>query len=220
MRPPRFLRPLALALVASAAIAAPASAQVAWTDWTSTGTQTVGGSFMLNAQQVNVTFRGDYSFAQLGCGGNYWAPNVYTGVGVPNAPPDCDIIGLSEGGLKTITFSQAVVNPLIALVSWNGQPAVTFSGPLQVVANGCGYWGCGSINVSGNDLFTSGEAHGTIRLLGTYTSFSFTDGSEGWHGITVGAESLNSTVPEPGTYLLTSAGLVALFGVARRRRTN
>ena len=215
----RSLRSFVVALAASVVLAAPASAQVSWTDWTSVGTNSVSGSMMFNATPVNVTFTGAYSFAQLGCGTDFWLPaSTYTGAGVPNAPTNCELIGLNSGGLKTITFSQAVVNPLIGLVSWNGQPTVSFNGPLQIVANGCGYWGCGTMSVNGNDLSTSGEVHGTIRLVGSYTSVSFTDGSENWHGITVGAENLN-VVPEPSTYLLMAAGLAGVFAIARRRRS-
>jgi hypothetical protein len=212
----RLVGALTITLVAAGA----AQAQVSWTDWTAAGAGTVTGTLMFNATPIGVTYTGPYSFAQLGCGINYYVPNVYTGVGVPNAPTNCEIIGLSQGGAKTITFSQAVVNPLIALVSWNLQPNVPFNGPLQLVASGCGYWGCGTITTSGNNLVARGEAHGTLRLVGTYTSVTFTDGSENWHGITVGAETLGtSTIPEPSTYALMATGLLGLFAAARRRRT-
>lgn len=192
--------------------------QVAWTDWTSTGANTVFGSFVLGATTVTVTYSGSYSFAQTGCGTDYWTPNVYTGPGVPNAPPACDIVALDAGGQKTITFSQAVVDPLFSLVSWNGQGPIGFNGPLQVVSSGCGFWGCGTVGASGNTLLTSGEAHGTIRLLGTYTQITFTDGSENWHGFTVGATDLPTVVPEPSSFVLLASGLVGVFGIVRRRR--
>ena len=197
----------ALALIAASS----AQAQVTWTDWTSAGTGVTG-----NMGGVGVTYTGSYSFAQLACGTDYYVPNVFTGPGVPNAPNNCEIIALNSGGLKTITFSQAVVNPYLALVSWNGQPPTPFNGPLQVIAQGCGFWGCGTMNASGNTLFTSGEVHGTVQLIGTYNSISFTDGGENWHGITVGANV--TATPEPSTYALMATGLVGIFGIARRRR--
>lgn len=106
------------------------------------------------------------------------------------------------------------------MVSWNGEQNVPFSGPITVVAEGCGFWGCGTLDVDANGpLDTTGEAHGTIRLNGTYTSFTFTDASEGWHGITVGAQGLAaSAVPEPSTYALMATGLLGVLGAARMRR--
>ena len=127
-------------------------------------------------------------------------------------------VALDVGGAKTITFSQAVVDPLIALVSWNNQAPILFNGPIQVVSSGCGYWGCGTISASGNTLVTGGEAHGTIRLVGTYTQITFADGSENWHGITVGATDVATVTPEPSTFVLLASGLVGVFGVVRRRR--
>jgi hypothetical protein len=220
------LRRLAGALALTAVAAATASAQVAWTDWTSAGTNTASGTLSFGGQMVGVTYTGPYTFVQTGAGNetNYWLPNVYTGAGVPNAPTTTDIVALSTGGTKTITFSTPVVNPLLALVSWNGQANVTFGGPIQLVATGgsgnCGFWGCGSFVVNGNALTANGEAHGTIRLVGTYSSITFVDVTENWHGFTVGAEAVATTnvIPEPSTYALMATGLVGTLVAARRRR--
>jgi hypothetical protein len=198
-----------------------AHAQVAWTDWTSSGPNTALGTLVSGSSTVGVSFTGPYTFVQTTCGTNYWTnPTTYSVTGPADAPPPCDIIALDAGGLKTITFSQAVTNPLLAIASWNGQPTTFFNaGPLQIVAQGPGYWGTGTISVSGNTMSTSGEAHGTIRILGTYNSISFTDGPENWHGITVGVESVATVTPEPSTYVLMASGLIGVFGFARRRRS-
>jgi hypothetical protein len=219
MKAIRTLKQLTAALALSVVAASAAHAQVTWTDWSQTGTNAVYGTMISGPTTVGVTFNGSYSLAQTACGTNYWTnPTTYSATGPADAPPACDIIELDAGGLKTITFSQAVVNPLIAMASWNGQPPIVFSAPLQIVSQGCGYWGCGTMNVSGNTLYASGEAHGTIRLVGTYNSVSFTDGSENWHGITVGVESVTAA-PEPATFALMGTGLLGVFGIARRRRS-
>ena len=215
LRPARLLAGAASLLIAGAS---PAAAQMGWTDWTSVFADSVSGIMIVDGSPINVLFRGALDFAQTSCGTNYWTnPSIYTGAGVSTPPPDCEMIALNTGGFKSISFSQAVVNPVIALTSWNGQPPITFNGPVQVVNQGCGYWGCGSLSASGNTLTASGEAHGTIRLVGTYNQITFTDGNEAWHGFTVGAESATIT-PEPASLVLLATGMVGLLGVARRRK--
>jgi hypothetical protein len=223
--------------VAGAALllAAPAHAQVNWTDWTSSGTNTAAGTLTLGATPVGVAYAGPYQFVQTSCAGgntNYWVPNVYTSATVPNPPTACDIIALTNGGAKTITFSQAVTNPFFAFLSWNGQAGtpVPFTGlngatpvtpTLSLLSQGTSFWGPGTASVSGNGLIVNGEVGGTVQLLGTFTQISFTDNSENWHGFTVGAVSVAATTaPEPATLVLVGTGLLAVVGATRRRRTS
>ena len=199
---------MSLATMAGASQAAP----VQWVDWTSapSGAQTLG-----TVIGVDVTASSDvgHAFSQTGPGTNFWSPQLpYVSPEVDNAPPAADIIGLSAGGTETITFSRPVVDPLIALVSWNGN-TVQFSGPIEILSYGAGYWGDGVPQPQGGTGFVGiGEVHGTIRLKGTYTSFSFTHTSENWHGFTVGI------VPEPAAWWLTLAALPVVAAWGRRRR--
>lgn len=196
------------------------AATVYWTDWTSVLTSSSGvlGTLDIGSSLVDVSFSGPYSFAQTSLGTNYWSPDApYLSDTVDNAPPASDIIGLSTGGTATITFSEAVKDPLIALVSFNGN-TVDFGVPIEILSYGNGYWGNGTpiLNLDGDGFFGSGEVHGVIRVPGSFTSLSFTHTTEGWHGITVGVAGLDSpsAVPEPATMLLLGIGLagVAVFG--------
>ena len=86
-----------------------------------------------------------------------------------------------------------------------------------------GYWGDGTpiLNSSGTGFYAEKfeEVHGVIRLRGAYSSITFTDTSEYWHGFTVGVSSLQSSpVPEPGTIFIWSAGLVGLVATRIRIR--
>ena len=209
----RFYLGALLSFVASATLAAP----VYWTDWISqtAATSSVQGTLTTPTSTINVGFSGAYSFAQTSGGTNYWNPSApYTSATVDNAPPAADIIALNTSGTATVTFSQAVTDPFIALVSWNGNTA-NFGVPINILSFGAGFWGNGTpiLNPQGDGFLGSGEVHGVIRLPGTYTSISFTHTSENWHGFTVGVAGLadnGGTVPEPGTLTLLAFGLLGL----------
>lgn len=188
--------------------------QVSWVNWTANATN-VTGTVTVDNTSVGVTFAGQRSVVQLTCGTNFYtAPggtNPYTSTVVTN-PPDwtndnaekCDIIEMSTSGVRTLTFDKPVTNPILAVVSMNGN-TYRFDRDFTILSFAQGYWGNGtltrSVEANGNGTNTyvlggTGEPHGTLQFIGTFSSFSWTvSNSENWNGVTVALEHLASAVP-------------------------
>lgn len=214
-------------IAASLAVAASAASAVTvqWADLTAQpdATTVVG-----NIGSVGVTYSGAINFTQTNGGTDYWItngvgvvgnvpftlPTSYT-QGIVNRPVGTDLISLNAGGTKTITFDSPVNDVYLAFTSWN-TVNVSFDAPFTVVSNGVGFWGGGSFgNLTSNSFTGVGETHGVIKFSGRFTSLSFTDTDENWHGFTVGIGS--AVVPEPQSWALLIAGF-GLVGAAMRRR--
>lgn len=200
---------------------------VDWTDWTAATTGASGTATghidVFGGPTIGVTYTGDVAFAQLGSGTNYWIePNPsdkpYTdNPVVGNAPPPYELIALNREGItNTITLSQAVFEPIMAIVS-QGQPGLPvsydFNRGFQVLSEGQGYWGNGTYELLPGDILRGRELHAAIQFDGWVSSITWTsDPAENWHGFTIGV------VPEPSSLGLAAFGLAGLLGRRRRRR--
>ena len=176
------------------------AAYINWTNWTSANTGPAGsvtGTISLNnGTIIEVRYSGDVTFAQLGSGTNYWiekTPPPYTGnTIVDNSPTASEVIALSRSSItNTLTFTPAVTDPIIAIVSL-GRPTIevsySFNTSFTLLSEGEGYWGkdADGVQIEGNTL-KGEEFHGVIQFIGTISSISWVSSPvEYWHGFTVG----------------------------------
>jgi len=203
---------LALASFSSAASAA----VVTWNTWNSTSTGTAGS--------IGVTYAGPAQ-ALYTTYPSYTPTTTFAdGTIVSNAPlPSNNILQITGGSnaVQTLTFSQAVVNPVFAIWSLgqNGGPASFVFGQTPTFVSGgpsTEYNGV-PISVVGNTV-SGQEANGTIQFQGTFTSLTWTNPSyEYWYGFNVGFESV-APVPEPSTWLMMILGFAGIGYLVHRRR--
>lgn len=214
---------MAVAALVAAAPAAHAGA-IIWNAWDSSTVvqDPTNGSVTGTMGTVTVTYNGEVGPFQS----NYpsWTPNsTYVGGTVGNAPVASDGIFHIVGGgtnVDTITFSQAVINPVIAIWSLGQggeQASFVFKSPFTIEAGGPSAEYGGSTITSSGDTAFGNEGNGTIQFNGTFTSLSFTTPqSENWYGFAVGVAGV---VPEPATWAMMIGGLFGVGAVLRRRKT-
>lgn len=217
-------------LITSFPIYAPADT-IYWADWTSRIIgQTTGsaqGTISVPSNPVGVTYTGEVT-SETRTDNSYpsWGPAAsFTGGDVGNAPPPGDIVTQYGGpgtGVNTITFSQAIHNPVMAIWSLGNPGTVTqyvFPSNELVNIQGGGpnneYGGSSIYLVTGANAITGNEGNGVIEFIGDYNSISFTNPiNEGYYGFTLGIVGI--AVPEPATPTLFATAVVALCTLRRR----
>ncbi|QGZ40763.1 putative secreted protein with PEP-CTERM sorting signal [Pseudoduganella flava] len=214
---------MGIALLASSAILAPLhayAAQVDWVQWNSTGS---AGSFSQGGVSIGVTANAQLKGVDYT---DYYSafPGTYLSAAVSNGPGTDGVLQFTGGSsaVHHISFSQAVVNPYIAIISL-GQASEQASfdfvdvGNISLISSGPGNWGNGMLRVEGGSVIGE-EGSGVIRLSGTFTDLYFTTPVyEDWYGMTVGVAA---AVPEPGTWGMLAAGGAVLGLMGRRRRND
>ena len=195
-------------------------------------TNALGISFFQNGSNGET----DY-WAQGGGGslGRNPAKSPYTSSLVDNIPVGTDIIALRFAGSQTLTFSQAVANPVFSYVSLNGNGYGFIDQDFDILSfghspNDIGYWGDGTsfkqvVDLGGGhfeyELLGTGEPHGTIRFKGAFATLDWISlSNENWNGFTVGVQGTAQEVftPEPSSLVLLSIGLVVGISRSYRRR--
>jgi hypothetical protein len=215
-----------LAIIASLAAAAPAFAQIQWTDWTQAAQGGAVGTLAGGTVTATVNAGSIHNW-NLGGGTDYW--RMGGGVtrpaydGVSNIPMNTDFIA-PDTGSYTFTFSEPLDDLYIAIISL-GQPGVqtrwTFSESFTLVDQGPGAFGNGVFTIAGNQI-SAGEAHGIIRFDGPLSSLTLTSANgEFWSGLTFGTSgpATGGVIPEPATWSLLIAGFGLVGAAIRRRRT-
>jgi hypothetical protein len=203
-----------LIVIGSASVAA--ADVITWTTWNSASTGTAGG--------VAVSFAGPAVSLQQPYPSYTPTATFSDGSIVDNAPTPANGILQIFGGndsVQTLTFSDALVNPVFAIWSLgqrdNTASFVFGQTPTFVSGGPSAEYGGTAIAVLGNTV-SGQEANGTIRFIGTFTSLTWTNPQfEDWYGFNVGYQS---AVPEPSTWVMMILGFAGIGFMAFRKRKN
>jgi hypothetical protein len=206
------------------AIAAICSATAAnatiWTIWDETTAvlSNTAGSASGVLGGVNVTYSGENQGVNQYS--SHWSPaTTWEGGAVTNAPPGDSGIRLfgGYGATDTVTFSSAVLNPVLAIVSL-GQPGLqasfdfTGDGPFALFGGGPSIaWNGVPLTSSGSVVYGK-EGNGLVQFYGSYTSITWTNPTyENYYAVTVG------TVPEISTWAMMLLGFGGLGFLGYRK---
>jgi hypothetical protein len=182
---------------------------------------------------VNVAYSGEVlptSYTGLGPApvGLYptWTPTTtFQGGSVGTAPTNIGSVAIEGGagtGVNTVTFSPAVVDPVMAIWSLGsanantlGEFVFTPSEPFTIEAGGPSAETGGSAITSAGTTVFGLEGNGVVQFHGTYSTLSWTNPVlENDYAFTIGAEG---AVPEPASISLLAVAGGAMLMRNRRR---
>jgi hypothetical protein len=155
-----------------------------------------------------------------------WNPiSTFQGGSVGTAPTNIGSVALAGGaatGVNTLTFSPAVVDPVMAIwslgsagTSVTGQFVFTPSEPFTIESGGPNTETGGSTITSSGTAVLGLEGNGVVQFHGTYSSLSWNNPVfENDYAFTIGAEGV---VPEPASISLLALAGGALLMRHRRR---
>jgi len=210
------------------------AATVNWAVWhaptsvSDTTNETVTGT----TSDVGVTYVGNIAHSGFISGFGWTPTSTFSGT-VSNSPPSPYTEITEQGGntnVDTITFSQAVLNPVIAVASLgSGSTAaeldfiLTGTQSLAIAAGGgTNNFGGSTITSCGTTDICGQEGSGVIQFTGTFATLSWTNPHlEDYDLLTVGDEGLapvRSETPLPATLPLFASGLGALGLLGWRRK--
>ena len=172
----------AAGLWATGATAAPS--RHAWTDWIS-DSGGVEGVIALKDDNFSVRYRGPYHSAVLSATFQEMHSATFTNSVIDNAPPNTDVINLQGGpGQGEISFSQALINPVMAILSLGLRTNDNRYFPAEMVfADGVefeilnssrSFYGYGGPLTKNGQTLRGLESAGSIRFIGAYNRIAWT----------------------------------------------
>jgi hypothetical protein len=204
------------------------SANAAVVDWASWGSAVAnpaaGSASGTTLSGITISYSGELQ--SISHFPSFQPTSSFVGGNIGNAPSSSGVLQLSGGNsrvIDTITFSQAVTNPVFAIWSL-GSPGVTAefdftdAEPFTIQAGGPNAeYGGGSIVRSGNSIFGA-EGNGTIQFIGTFSQLTWTNPVfESWYGVTVGVVGVQA-VPEASTWAMLLIGFAGIGFAGYRKR--
>ncbi len=184
-RPAWPFHALALAVASGLAGSAMAAPSIhSWTDWFS-DSGGVEGTIALKEIDLTVRYRGPYHSAVLFGGFEEMRSASFTNGVIANKPPNGDVINLQGGaGQGEITFSQALINPVMAILSLGLRTNDNRYFPAEMVfADGVEFevlnssrsdYGYGGPLTKSGQTLRGLESAGSIRFIGAYSRIAWT----------------------------------------------
>ena len=172
----------AAGLWATGATAAPS--RHAWTDWFS-DSGGVEGVITLKDDNFTVRYQGPYHSAVLTATFQEMFTATFTNSVIDNAPPNTDVINLQGGtGQGEISFSQTLINPVMAILSLGLRTNDNRYFPAEMVfADGVefeilnssrSFYGYGGPLAKNGQTLRGLESAGSIRFIGAYNRIAWT----------------------------------------------